>query len=172
MRGEIWNTHHRLQATALSPRMSQKYKPVQDLESKHLIHALLKKPDDFARQFHRYSASLAFSLEYGKRLLTAHEKELQSIDTIMRNFTQVGAVGRWWVDIFPMLDLLPKYFAEWKRISAKFHKYESELHLTNLREARERKGWNWAKLYKNSSFSQGMSDLEVGYDRTCTYLPY
>ena len=60
----------------------------------------------------------------------------------MRNFTQAGAVGRWWVDIFPILDLLPKYFAEWKKISAKFHKYESDLHLANLREAQGRKGWN------------------------------
>ena len=168
----MWNTHYRLQSTVLSPRMSQKYKPVQDLESKHLVQALLRKPDDFSRQFHRYSASLAFSLAYGKRLVTAHEKELQAIDAIMRNFTEAGAVGRWWVDIFPILDILPRYFAEWKRISTKFHKYESELHITNLNAAWEQKGWNWAKLYKDSPFSQGMPDLEVGYDRTCPCLLY
>ncbi|RPA95776.1 cytochrome P450 [Choiromyces venosus 120613-1] len=169
MNGEIWNTHHRLQATVLSSRMSQKYRPVQDLESKHLIHALLKKPEDFSLQFHRYSASLIFAMGYGKRLITGQEKELQSIDAIMRNFTEAGAVGRWWVDMFPILDLLPKYFAEWKKISAEFHKFESELHVTNLNNARERKGWNWAKMYKNSPFSQGMSDLEVGYDLGTLY---
>ncbi|KAG0123481.1 cytochrome P450 [Tuber indicum] len=164
MRGEMWNAHRRLQATVLSPRMSQKYKPVQDLESKHLIHALLKKPDDFARQFHRYSASLVHSLGYGKRLVTGLEEEVQTVDTIMRNFTEAGRVGKWWVDMFPILELVPKYFAEWKRISAKIFEYESNFHIKNLNEALERKGWNWAKMYKNSSFSQGMSDLEVGYD--------
>lgn len=152
--------------------MSQKYKPVQDLESKHLIHALLKKPDEFSQQLHRYSASLVFSLGYGKRLVTPHEKELESIDAIVRNFTEAGALGRWWVDIFPIFDILPKYFAEWKRISAKFHKHESELHITNLNAAREQKGWNWAKLYTDSPYSQGMSDLEIGFDGTCLYLLY
>ncbi|CUS11964.1 unnamed protein product [Tuber aestivum] len=169
MRGEMWNAHHRLQATILSPKMSQKYKPVQDLESKHMIHALLKKPDDFARQFHRYSASLVFSLGYGKRLVTAHEKELRAIDLIMRNFTEAGAVGRWWVDLFPILDLLPECLAEWKRVGLKFHQIECELHLANMREALEEKGWNWAKVYKNSPLSQGMSELEISYDAGILY---
>lgn len=172
MRGEMWETHYRLQSTVLSPRMSQKYKPVQDLESKHLIHAFLKKPDDFSQQIHRYSASLVFSLGYGKRLATPHEKELVSIDAIVRNLAEAAALGRWWVDIFPILDILPKYFAEWKRISPIFHKHESELHIANLNAARERKGWNWAKVYKDSPYSQGMPDVEIGFDRTCLYLPY
>jgi len=79
----------------------------------------------------------------------------------MQNFAEGGAVGRWWVDIFPILDILPRYFAEWKKISTRFHKSVSELHITNLKAVWEQKGWNWAKLYKDWQFSQRMADLEV-----------
>jgi len=75
---------------------------------------------------------LVFSLGYGKRLVTVHEGELRSIEAIMRDFVGAGVVGRWWVGIFPILDILPRCFAEWKRISTKFHRYESELHIPNL----------------------------------------
>jgi len=68
---------------------------------------------------------------------------------------------RWWVDIFPILDILPRCFAKWKRISTKFHKYESQLNLRNLNAVWAQKRWNWAKLYKDSPFSQGTLDLEV-----------
>jgi len=85
----------RLQSIVLSRSTSQKYQLVQGLECKHLIHTQIGNSGDLSRHFHRYSASLIVSLEYGRPLVIVYkeEEELHSVDTIMRNFTDSCAVG-------------------------------------------------------------------------------
>jgi hypothetical protein len=167
-----WRQHLRLQASILPPSISKKYTPVQDLESKQLVHTLLSHPDRFSQQFHRYASSLIFSLAYGKRMVTGEEEEVHAINKIMRNFVDAGQVGRWLVDAFPILDYTPQWLAEWKKLGAKYHEYESNLHIKNLREASEREGWNWAKQYLRSEVSKNMSELEIGYDCKFPSLPF
>lgn len=65
--GEQWRGYRRLQGSFLSPRMSNTYRELQDLESKQLVSEFLTK-DDFSKRFHRYSSSLTFALAYGKRV--------------------------------------------------------------------------------------------------------
>lgn len=65
--GEQWRGYRRLQGAFLSPRMSNTYRELQDLESKQLVSEFLSK-DDFFKRFHRYSSSLTFALAYGKRV--------------------------------------------------------------------------------------------------------
>lgn len=65
--GDQWRGYRRLQGSFLSPRMSNTYRELQDLESKQLVSEFLTK-DDFFKRFHRYSSSLTFALAYGKRV--------------------------------------------------------------------------------------------------------
>lgn len=69
--GEQWRGYRRLQGAFLSPRMSNTYRELQDLESKQLVGEFLTK-DDFSKRFHRYSSSLTFALAYGKRVSSIH----------------------------------------------------------------------------------------------------
>jgi hypothetical protein len=98
-------------------------------------------------------------------MLTGDEPEVEAIDGIMRIFVQAGKAGRWLVDLFPALEILPEFLAGWKKASKLHHEYESALHIKNLREGRAAKGWNWAKHYFSSDGVDGMSELEVAYDR-------
>ncbi|CAI7653523.1 unnamed protein product [Penicillium discolor] len=51
----------------LAPRISNAYRPLQDLESKQFVSEFLTH-DDFFKRYHRYPSSLTFALAYGKRM--------------------------------------------------------------------------------------------------------
>ena len=82
--GEQWRGYRRLQGSFLSPRMSNTYRELQDLESKQLISEFLTR-DDFFKRYHRYSSSLTFALAYGKRMPTGQEEEVKGVEMIMDN---------------------------------------------------------------------------------------
>ncbi|POS75720.1 hypothetical protein DHEL01_v205884 [Diaporthe helianthi] len=111
--GEQWRGYRRLQGAFLSPRMSNTYRELQDLESKQLVSEFLGK-DDFFKRFHRYSSSLTFALAYGKRL-PGFMKPWKKIGDFLgdeeRDFfssIRAGATGRpgynWCKDILTMKD--------------------------------------------------------------------
>ncbi|KAI4282012.1 MAG: hypothetical protein L6R38_003269 [Xanthoria sp. 2 TBL-2021] len=82
--GEQWRAYHRLQGSFWSPRMSNTYRELQDLESKQLVSEFLVT-DDFSKRYHRYSSSLTFALAYGKRMPTGQEEEVKGVEQIMDN---------------------------------------------------------------------------------------
>ncbi|KAJ9607006.1 hypothetical protein H2200_009017 [Cladophialophora chaetospira] len=87
--GPKWRTHTKFQASVLNIRVSQSYKPVQDLESKQLLCELLTS-NEFAKIFHRYTASLMFALAYGKRSPTGQDPEILGADAVNANFLLAG----------------------------------------------------------------------------------
>ena len=163
-----WRKHQRLQASYLNIRISQTYRPLQDLESKQLIYEMLST-DDFSDRFHRYSSSLIFALAYGKRLLRGDEREAQEIEEIMENFLYAARIGTWIVDAIPALNYLPAFLAPWKRIGDKFHNIEARLYTTNMSNARKTESWNWSKQVSPMKEAQEMSNLELAYDIGITY---
>ncbi|KAK6832516.1 hypothetical protein RU639_003925 [Aspergillus parasiticus] len=155
--------HQRMEAPVLSPRASATYYPIQDLESKQLLHELLSS-NDFSLHLERYSISLLYSLTYGLRVKTGNEQDVEDARRILHNFVYASRVGTWAVDAIPMLNSLPKFLAPWKRIGEELFQIESSLHMRNMKKGLNSPAWNWAKEFSISKQGQLMPPLELAYD--------
>ncbi|OQU98374.1 hypothetical protein CLAIMM_04170 [Cladophialophora immunda] len=161
--GPKWRTHTNIQASVLNARVSQTYKPLQDLESKQLVHEFLRG-NDFAKIYRRYTASLMFSLAYGKRSPTGTDPEILGADAINENFLRAGRVGTWIVDAIPILNYLPPALAPWKKTAEKFFRLESGLHLANMRNGEKTPSWNMTKQIRATKESKQIPDLDISYN--------
>ncbi|KAE8366042.1 cytochrome P450 [Aspergillus caelatus] len=155
--------HQRMEAPVLSPRASSTYYPIQDLESKQLLHELLSS-NDFSLHLERYSISLLYSLTYGFRVKTGNEQDVEDARRILHNFTYASRVGTWAVDAIPMLNSLPMFLAPWKRIGEELFQIESSLHMRNMNKGLKSRAWNWSKEFSVSKQGQLMPPLELAYD--------
>ncbi|KAF7594730.1 hypothetical protein BBP40_008437 [Aspergillus hancockii] len=155
--------HQRMEAPVLSPRASSTYFPIQDLESKQLLYELLSS-NDFCLHLERYSISLLYSLAYGFRVETGEEQDVEDARVVLHNFGYGSRVGTWLVDAIPILDVLPKFLAPWKRIGEKFFQIESSLHMRNMKKGLESSAWNWTKEFSMSKQAQVMPPMELAYD--------
>jgi cytochrome P450 len=155
--------HQRLESPVLSPRASACYTPLQDMESKVLLKALLST-NDFVGRFECFAASIVYTLTYGFRVVTGDEWQVRKSHDCTKNFTKAGQVGVWMVDALPALNYLPEALAPWKKTAKAWHREWDNLHLTNMREALKREGWNWTKDFNNAREAQGLSDSEIAWD--------
>ncbi|KAE8352390.1 cytochrome P450 [Aspergillus coremiiformis] len=160
---DCFRLHQRMEAPVLSPRSSATYYPIQDLESKQLLHELLSS-NDFSLHLERYSISLLYSLAYGFRVETGNEQDVEDARRILRNFSDASRVGNWIVDAIPILNYLPKCLASWKRLAEEFFQIESKLHMRNMKKGLQSAAWNWTKEFSLSTQAQLMSPLELAYD--------
>ncbi|KAH7110895.1 cytochrome P450 [Dendryphion nanum] len=155
--------HQRLEATVLSPRASACYTPIQDLESKQLLKNMLSS-NDFPQQFERFSASVVYTMTFGLRIVTGSEWQLQTSHECLKNLTIAGQVGAWIVDALPFLNSLPGPFTPWKKTAAAWYEKWANLHMTNMRDALDRPGWNWAKDFKAAKEARDLTDMEIAWD--------
>jgi hypothetical protein len=131
--GEDFLLHQRMEATVLSPRASNCYTPVQDMESKVLLKMLLGT-NEFLAQFERYAASIVYILTYGFRIETGKEWQIQTAHEVLKNFTYAAQVGSWIVDAIPFLNYLPAPLTPWKKQSKEWYQIETNLHAINMQE--------------------------------------
>lgn len=158
-----YKQHQRLSAPVLSPRASNTYYPLQDLETKQLMFDLLSS-NNYKRIFERYAASLMYGLTYGFRLETGDEEVMKTAHVIMDNFGYAGRVGTWLVDAIPILNHLPSALAPWKRTAEKFFEVEKKMHHDNMATARASSHWNWTKELFLSPESESLPDIEIAYN--------
>ncbi|KAM4056785.1 cytochrome p450 [Hirsutella rhossiliensis] len=141
---ETWRQRHKIQMTFLNTRKCCLYKPLQHLESCHLLFNLLST-NDFETELHRYSTSLILTLLYGRRIVTGQEPELEQIEQLLSEILQSASFGNWLVDVFPLFNVLPRMLAKWKRIGDDLHQRQSELYEGSLEGAVKAAPWNWSK---------------------------
>jgi len=153
----------RLEAPVLSPRAAPTYIPVQDMESKALLHNFLGS-NDVKRNYEMYAASIAYVLMYGFRIVTNDEWQMHAAHEALNNFVHAAQPGVWLVDAIPWLKNLPTFLAPFKKHAAAHYRKTTNLHMRNLEEALERKGWNWAKDFTNAKEAGSMSKEEVAWD--------
>ncbi|CAI6237227.1 unnamed protein product [Periconia digitata] len=165
--GEQWRGYRRLQGSFLSPRMSNTYRELQDLESKQLVSEFLTR-DDFFKRYHRYSSSLTFALAYGKRMPTGQEEEVKGVELIMDNLNN-AFITNWIVDSLPFLNRLPKFMKPWQRI-ADFLGDEERDFFTMIRSgATQRRGYNWCKDILTMKEHKALTDTQLSYVIGNTY---
>ncbi|PHH76622.1 hypothetical protein CDD80_1377 [Ophiocordyceps camponoti-rufipedis] len=142
--GSCWRQYHKIQMSFLSSPKSRLYRPLQELETRQLLSNLLSTTK-FEAELYRFSSSLMFALLYGKRFVTGQEKDLKQTEELATSALQVVSFGNWIVDIFPVLNCLPRYLAKWKRVGDEFHERRAVLYDQNVANALARPSWNWCK---------------------------
>ena len=165
--GEQWRGYRRLQGAFLSPRMSNTYRELQDLESKQLVMEFLTK-DDFFKRYHRYSSSLTFALAYGKRMPTGQEEEVKGVERIMDSLNE-AFITNWIVDSLPFLNKLPRFLKPWMKTADFLGDEEREFFSDIRRPAVERKGYNWCKDILTMKEHKALTDLQLSYVIGNTY---
>ncbi|KAJ5864116.1 uncharacterized protein N7529_006032 [Penicillium soppii] len=119
--------------------------------------------DDVASHFRRFSYSVSFALAHGKRL-AATDREIFEVgrvtDQIVRIFHESGSAL---VEIFPVLDYLPRRWASWKGMGKEFHKKVVRFYTGNMMGALQQKSWNWTKESLRLERAQRLSATEIAY---------
>ncbi|KAL4912433.1 cytochrome P450 [Aspergillus aurantiobrunneus] len=165
--GEQWRGYRRLQGSFLSPRMSNTYRELQDLESKQLVLELLTR-DDFFKRYHRYSSSLTFALAYGKRMPTGLEEEVRGVERIMDNLN-MAFITNWIVDSLPFLNHLPAFLKPWKKVADFLGDEERDFFSMIRAGATQRPGYNWCKDILTMKEHKALTDMQLSYVVGNTY---
>lgn len=165
--GDQWRGYRRLQGAFLSPRMSNTYRELQDLESKQLIMEFLTR-DDFFKRYHRYSSSLTFALAYGKRMPTGLEEEVRGVERIMDNLN-MAFITNWIVDSLPFLNELPSFLKPWKKIADTLGDEERDFFNMIRAGATQRPGYNWCKDILTMKDHKALTDMQLSYVVGNTY---
>ena len=153
--------HQRMEGAVLTPRASATYVPLQDLESKALLHDFLVNGEGFHRHFEFYAFNIVHTLTYGFRCTDDLLAESQKMED---NLVDAMTTGKWIVDIFPILNYLPRVLAPWKKIAERNFEYEKAIFVRDMQKGLEHKSWNWTKEFEGSPEAKKMGALELAYD--------
>ena len=111
--------------------MLQKYHILRDIESKRLLRGLLNS-NKFTTIFYRYSSSLIFTFAYGERMMNGNEEELRDFAEVVEEVLhEVG--GNLIVNIFPILDYLPRFVVAWKERGNRLYRRQVQLFEKNMK---------------------------------------
>src|SRR5271156_730688 len=120
------------------PKMAISYQPMQSLESKKLLHDLLRDPSGYERHFERYSAGLIFRLVYGKIVENGEEPFVRQVVEVNHNLERAASPGAYLVDSIPALMMLPEFLAPFKREGKILHDKELSLFRSLLLNVKSR----------------------------------
>lgn len=161
-----WQTHRRIVVSLLNSAATKRYQHVQDIESKQVMREFLTS-HDFSSSFERYSTSLVFTLAYGIRLESITQPEISEMRFVIHCLLDgLKNVIMGVVELFPLLDYLPRFIAPWKQFWRERHNRTIQFLLQNLQYARskEKSSWTWAREVQQALHRAGkISDAEVAY---------
>lgn len=164
--GKKWQTHRRIVVSLLNSAANKRNQYVQDIESKQVVHDLLTS-HDFSSSFERYATSLAFTLAYGIRLESITRPEISEMRFVIHCLLDgMKSLTMAMVELFPLLDHLPRFIAPWKQFWQERHDRTIQFLLQNLRYARSKQkaSWTWAREVQQALHQTGKtSDAEVAY---------
>lgn len=108
------------------------YERMQELESTKFLFDMLTRPEEIDMNTKRYSASLVFTLSYGRRP-DADDKDVTSVLRVLDNFIADCYPGAHLIDTFPFVDkFLPSFLAPWRREASLRHEDEMNVRLQVL----------------------------------------
>ncbi|KAI7239248.1 hypothetical protein KC330_g2067 [Hortaea werneckii] len=165
-----YKLHQRMATPFLNPSAANRYRPLQELESRHLLFDLLNgsnKEGEYGIDPHhlleRAMASFIYSLLYGFRLQAGDEPELHEAKRVLAEYEQTAKPGAYLVDAFPALNYLPRPFAPWKNKADQLFEQQANLHLGNLSRALQQEEPNVAKLMHTSREAKDMTEVELAF---------
>ena len=180
--GAQWKICRQLIENLLSDRRARSYRYLQDVESKQLLFDLLGSTD-FSGDFRRFSLSILMTLAYGKRVESRMSSEIEELSQITDN--SVAAITQKQsalVDAFPILNVLPRWAAPWKRMGDAAFDVANKFFQGNMRYGQSSPSYNWARQISDFKEAQGLPLeqlshiigilLEAGLETTASVLEF
>ncbi|KAK3312975.1 cytochrome P450 [Apodospora peruviana] len=165
----FWRRWRKLLHGGFMQRQSEAYRPIQSLESKVLLHELLREPGSFRTHLERYAASVIVTVTYGRRVEDVRtdivvQRNNESVDRLV----SVNIPGKFAVERYPILKYVPAAFAKWKADVLAQRQKDIELYTELLGEVKEKAAKGVAHdCFATQLLAQqaelGMTDLEIAY---------
>ncbi|KAL5531037.1 hypothetical protein ACEPAG_3913 [Sanghuangporus baumii] len=99
----------KLMVAFLNARSEEFYIPVIEGETYRFLHRLLREPEDFFRNINSLPSAIILKLVYDYQIDYEDDYFVQLAEKLGRLTTEATDPGRWLVDSFPRLQLLPSW---------------------------------------------------------------
>ncbi|BGP32800.1 hypothetical protein JCM10296v2_004584 [Rhodotorula toruloides] len=169
---DLWRRWRKVLHGAFMQKAADNYKPIQNFESKQLMHDLLTKPEGFRDLLERYAASVIVTVNYGRRVHnvwtdTVVCENRRSMDVL----TSVNIPGKYLVESLPIMLKLPNFLTPWRQYALEQKQRDIDLYLGLVQEVKDKMArgtapYSFAKQLIEEKEKWGMSDLEIAY--TCS----
>lgn len=113
--GKEWSLRRRLLHSALNKGALKVYKARQQAESTRLTFGIMKRPENWEKQFERFTASVVFSISYGRRIDSLDSPIIRERLRFMQFMASLNVPGAYLAESFPFLKHVPTIFAPWKK---------------------------------------------------------
>ena len=145
---------HKMIHNILNIKAAVTYVPYQDLENKFMLLGLLDQPFEFANHIRRYTNSLTTQMVFGFRTLSFDDPRLQQLFTVslyalyawmktnglqgFEHWAEVaGSAAAQVLDLFPLLQRLPRFMVPNYLYAQRLHKKEKQLYMRHWLNAKE-----------------------------------
>ncbi|PYI03548.1 cytochrome P450 [Aspergillus sclerotiicarbonarius CBS 121057] len=158
-----WQNQHRIMSSVLDSSAVNRYRGLEDMESKQTLVELLST-DDFEASIRRYAGSIVMTLGYGIRLEgTDNEIPAKLLEINAHPFDAIGNSYYRVMELFPILDKLPGFLAPWKQFAADVERQTTEFHMKHFEIGKAASTWNWAQNALHSNAGSRISSKELAY---------
>jgi cytochrome P450 len=113
--GKDWSVRRKLLHRAMTPAALRTYKARQEAESTRLAFHIMRNPDNWEREFDRFTASVVFSISYGHRIDSVDSPIIRERLEFMHFMASLNVPGAYKAESFPILKYVPPLLAPWKR---------------------------------------------------------
>ncbi|KXJ87807.1 cytochrome P450 [Microdochium bolleyi] len=128
--GPEWRGVRKHSHTLLNQTTANSYRPIQDFESKVVLHDLLEQPDRFVTINRRYTTSVIMLVTYGYRIPSFADPLITKIFTVLEHAGTIMAPGAFAVESFPSLTVLPEFLlGNWYSWGKKVFAHDSKVYL-------------------------------------------
>lgn len=161
--GETWRVMRKAAVHMLRPESVDSFKPYQRAEAAQLLWEMTHQPENFYEDINRYITSFFMGMIYGHREPQSTSKIVKDFAKMERDFLNCMDVGKAPpVDLFPILKVVPAYFAKWKRDAHDLKNRQEEIfgYLLNIVKRRMSRGDN------NNTFMEEVIKNQRDWDLT------
>lgn len=170
--GPNWRNLRKHSHALLNQTASNKYRPVQDFESRVVLHDLVTSPEEFYTINRRYSASVIMRVAYGYRIPSFKDPLITKIYEVLEHLSIMMAPGAFAVESFPALAALPDWMlGSWRTWGKKVFASDSKVYMDLWEKLKKATDEGTAQdcfckdFYLNDPKKNGIDDLLAAY--TC-----
>jgi len=103
---ELWKMERKIMHEILGPSQKDLFAPLQDIETRALLHDYLIGPQNWYKAHGRYSNSIIMNVIFGRRT-KSNDANLAELLEISENFLHLFEPCTSFIDSFPFLNKLP-----------------------------------------------------------------
>ncbi|KAF4549104.1 Cytochrome P450-like protein 1 [Elsinoe fawcettii] len=106
--GDRWRNHRKIMHTAVGSQAVRDYRPFQSDEAKIMTLDVMNNPADYAMAIERYSASVASTVAWGRRISQKNDYVVQQALALMESVDAI-IPGKYLMETLPFLSRLPSF---------------------------------------------------------------